>query len=186
MKKSTLVVSLFAVILVLLFCCIIMSLILLADLKEINTSNDSNYGKWNEFTVTTLDEFSASLLPDKALIPQWCRCYHYGYHQALLGDPNFYIYADLRPDGATFNSEVQRLKDLGSSVQVNGEQFIIVNGTKDAFADYCDEATYDGMNFFFELARIDSANNRIQYLTAFIWDYHHEHLVSEFIYPLVG
>lgn len=156
-------------------------MLLYGAIKAQNQSLPSHYGDWNKTTAAYLDKFAASLLPDSSLVSSCCKHYQYQYHEALFGDPNFYIYADLYLDSNEFLQELQRLEKLGSSVKLKGEQFIVVNGSGDHFAQYNDDEINDGMCFFFELARIHPDEKRIQYLTSYIWDYHYEYLVSEFV-----
>ena len=184
MKKNLLITVLTAIILVLLFACSIMAVLLYGVFKEVQVSDIDRYGDWNKTTEKILEDFDASLLPDEGLVSAYCRDFYYQYHEYLFSDPNFYIYADLKLDERQFINELERLEGLCAPVQLNGEKNFLVSGSPEAISDYCDGEIRDGASYFFQLALADGELNRIRYLTAYIWDYHREYLVSSLLYPL--
>ena len=184
MKKSLLISVLTAIILVLLCLCSIMAVMLYGVFKEVQVSDIDHYGNWNKTTESILKDFDANLLPDEDLVSAYCRDFYYQYHEYLFSDPNFYIYADLKLDDRQFVHELERLEGLCAPVELKGEKYFLVSGSPDAISDYCDGEIRDGAFYFFQLALADEKLNRIRYLTAYIWDYHREYLVSSLLYPL--
>ena len=185
MKKSLLISVLTAIILVLLCLCSIMAVILYGVFKEVQVSDIARYGNWNKTTEKILEDFDASLLPEEDLMSAYCRDFYYHYHEYLFSDPNFYIYTDLKLDDRQFVNELERLEGLCVPVELKGEKYFLVSGSPDAISDYCDGEIRDGAYYFFQLALADEKLNRIRYLTAYIWDYHREYLVSSLLSPLL-
>lgn len=87
-------------------------------------------------------------------------------------------------DGRQFVHELERLEGLCTPVELKGESYFLVSSSPDAIRDYCDDEIRDGAFYFFQLALADEELNHIRYLTAYIWDYHREYLVSSFLSPL--
>jgi len=154
-------------------------MIAFGKIVEVNDTSVESYGSFNNTTNNILEKYEAILLPDKSLAAEFCRSYIYEYQEAFFGDPNFYIYAELELTDAAFSAELERLDTLCENGPED-EGIYVVQGSKEEFESYSDDEILDGMFYVFEIAKADESAGTIEYLTAYLWDYHPVELVIGF------
>ena len=155
-------------------------MIAFGKIMEVNETAVESYGRFNNTTNNILEKYEAILLPDKSLAAEFCRSYIYEYQEPFFGDANFYIYAKLELTDAAFVAELERLGALcGTGTTDDG--VYVVQGSKEEFENYSDDEILDGMFYVIEIAKADKDTGTIEYLTAYLWDYHPEELVLSFV-----